>query len=154
MVSKATRILQERSLSILSAATLAIIMTACASVGGASPSERAAESTDVSPSPSEAPHAAPPELRGAWTTTLDNSAQELVTLTLSQTGYQIHRGGNFGFGVIAVDANQITFSQSNLCDGVGTYTWSLDAGSLQLASVEADECPGRAGDIDGQTYTH
>ena len=152
MVSTATRILKERGLIILSAATL-IIMTACASVGGASPSERAAESTDVSPSPSEAPHAAPPELRGAWKTTLDNSAQELVTLTFSQTGYQLDRE-QLVFGVIAVDANQITFSQSNLCDGVGTYTWSLDAGSLQFASVVPDECPGRAQAIDGQTYTH
>ena len=95
---------------------------------------------------------APPELEGAWRSDLGGG--DRVTLTLRGTTYLISRGGNAGSGVTSVAGDTIVFSGSNLCEGMGTYRWSLDSEALTFtATGAADPCGGRMQVLDGVTYT-
>ena len=53
---------------------------------------------------------------------------------------------------IAVDGDVITFSNSNLCDGIGTYQWSLEGDMLTLTLTGADPCSGRTDVLAAQTF--
>jgi hypothetical protein len=66
--------------------------------------------------------------------------------------YRITRGPDSGTGKIAVDGDVITFSNSNLCDGNGTYQWSLEGDMLALTLTGADPCSGRTEVLAGQTF--
>lgn len=93
---------------------------------------------------------APAELVGSWSTTLDSG--DKLTLTLSDTSYRLTRGPNSGSGRISVRGEEIEFSGSNLCDGAGTYHWSIDGDSLLFTSFgPADPCGG-VRVLDGQVY--
>jgi len=72
-------------------------------------------------------------------------------LTISEGSYSIARIGT-GSGPINVDGDVIRFLNSSLCNGVGEYRWSIQGDSLDLNSVKADQCPGRADALDGRTY--
>ena len=93
---------------------------------------------------------APPELVGRWRAIL--APGDSSVLTLSESSYSIARVGS-GSGPITVDGDVIRFFRSSLCNGIGEYRWSIEGDLLRLESVEADECPGRADALDGQTYT-
>ena len=96
--------------------------------------------------------AAPPEMEGTWRTDLGNG--DRVALTLRGTSYQITRGGNTGTGDISVDGDLIVFSGSSLCDGVGTYQWSVEGESLTFTPTESgDPCSGRLPVLNGVTYS-
>jgi len=90
-------------------------------------------------------------LEGSWRADLGGG--DLVTLTLEGTTYLISRGGNQGDGDIKVVGGTIVFSGSNLCDGVGTYKWSIESGALTFAVSAGDPCAGRFEVLDGVTYT-
>lgn len=108
-----------------------------------------AESTT---STTAAADAAPPEMEGTWRTDLGNG--DRVALTLRGTSYQISRGGNSGTGDISVDGDLIVFSGSSLCDGVGTYQWSVEGESLTFTPTESgDPCSGRLPVLNGVTYS-
>jgi hypothetical protein len=63
-----------------------------------------------------------------------------VILTLDGTGYRIQRGAESGTGSISVDGDEVEFYGSNMCDGRGTYTWSLEDGRLRFTEVVHDPC--------------
>ncbi|MEO8247196.1 MAG: hypothetical protein ABI622_08790 [Chloroflexota bacterium] len=136
-------------------AIMALGLTSCTSLGGASgpPSEQptATPQPTATATPQPTLPAIPAQLRGEWQTTL--SYGEQLTLTLTDTGYQVKRGTETVHGGLRVADGQITFLRSGECDGVGTYQWSLTGGQLTFQPVAADQCPGRAGVIVGQTYT-
>ena len=75
-----------------------------------------------------------------------------MTLLLRVDSYGITRGPASGSGKIAVDGDVITFSNSNLCDGIGTYRWLLQKDVLTLTSTGADPCRGRSEVLAGQTF--
>ncbi|MEX2624713.1 MAG: hypothetical protein WD651_13425 [Acidimicrobiia bacterium] len=94
---------------------------------------------------------APEELSGTWTTQV-GSVQ--VALTLEGDRYSITRGSASGSGMISVVGDQITFSGSSLCSGVGTYTWSVDGETLAFeASDPMDPCSGRTSVLLGVVFT-
>jgi hypothetical protein len=91
-------------------------------------------------------------LEGVWRTDLGNG--DRVQLTLRGTDYGITRGGNSGSGDISVEGDLITFSGSNLCDGVGVYQWAVEGDSLTFTPTPSgDPCSGRRPVLDGVTYT-
>jgi hypothetical protein len=93
--------------------------------------------------------AAPAELVGSWRTKLDSGDE--LTLTLSDKSYRLRRGPSSGSGRIAVRGDEIEFSGSNLCEGTGTYRWSIDGDRLTFTAFgPADPCGGRV--LDGQVY--
>jgi hypothetical protein len=94
---------------------------------------------------------APPELEGSWHT--DLGFGDLVTLTFEGTRYEIIRGGGQGLGDIKVVGGTIIFSGSNICNGMGTYRWSIDSEALTFADIELDPCKGRSDVLVGATYT-
>ena len=104
----------------------------------ASTNRRPSEAASAS-APSSA-DAAPAEIAGTWRR---NVRGEVVLLTLQDHGYRIQRGGDVGSGRISVDGDRITFSHSNLCDGVGVYTWAIEDDRLRLTEIEEDPCSGR-----------
>ena len=145
-----------------------LLVTACASATpdstvvttAAPPATTIATTTTEAPTTTAEPtttttaaaDAAPPELEGTWRTDLGNG--DRVMLTLRGTSYGITRGGNSGSGDISVEGNTIVFSGSNLCDGVGTYEWEIEDGSLTFTQEESgDPCGGRRPVLDGITYT-
>lgn len=146
---------------------LLLVMTACAtaapdtSVTTTAPAattivttttEASATTAEPTTSTTAAADAAPPELEGTWRTYLGNS--DRVALTLRGTSYQISRGGNSGTGDISVEGDTIVFSGSSLCDGVGTYQWSIGGEALTFTAGDAgDPCGGRRPVLDGVTYT-
>jgi hypothetical protein len=85
-----------------------------------------------------------------WSTTLANGGA--LTLTLTDTGYEIKNDLETVHGGLRVADAEITFLRSGTCDGVGTYHWSITGGQLMFKSVATDQCPGRAGVIEGHTY--
>jgi hypothetical protein len=93
---------------------------------------------------------APTQLIGSWSTTLDSG--DMLTLTLTDKSYRLTRGPNSGSGRIAVQGDEIEFSGSNLCDGTGTYHWSIDGDSLTFTAFgPADTCGGTRV-LAGQVY--
>jgi hypothetical protein len=101
------------------------------------------------PSPTP-PDPAPAELIGSWHATVGT---EQVTLDLAEHSYRVHRGADVLGGRLAVRDDEIDFSHSTLCEGTGTYRWSLAADALTFTPIQKDECKGRAEWLDGQTYT-
>jgi hypothetical protein len=100
---------------------------------------------------SAAASAIPSEVVGSWQTVLPDGDE--LRLTLSDRGYQISRvGAGTASGRLDADGAQLVFSNSLVCDGTGTYTFTVTDTSLQLAATTPDECPGRAAAIDGHTF--
>jgi hypothetical protein len=115
--------------------------TPAAASRGASPSPSSVPSASAStPDATPAPDAAPPELAGRWRR---NVQGETVILTLDGNGYHIQRGPEAGAGRISVTGDTIEFSGSNICPGVGTYTWAIVEGRLRLEIVD-EPCTGRS----------
>ena len=109
-----------------------------------------AQSSEPSPAATASAATAPAELVGSWSTTLDGG--DKLTLTLSDKSYRLTRGPNSGSGRIAVRGDEIEFSGSNLCDGTGTYHWSIDGDDLTFTAFgPADPCGGTRV-LDGQVY--
>src|SRR4029079_10759980 len=109
-----------------------------------------APSQPASTLPTPPADAAPAELQGAWSTQM--AADDEVTLTITETGYSIKRGSFTGFGHIAVNGDEITFSGNEQCDGAGTYRWEIADGQLTFTPAgEPDPCP-RLSVLQGQTY--
>jgi hypothetical protein len=123
-----------------------------------SPSVAVVSSPVATPKPSKSPRApsptppdpAPAELIGSWHATVGT---EQVTLDLAEHSYRVHRGSDVLGGRLAVRDDEIDFSHSTLCEGTGTYRWSLAAGALTFTPIQKDACRGRAEWLDGQTYT-
>ena len=123
----------------------------------ASPSAQPAPTPAATPQASNSPKApsptppdpAPPELIGSWQMMLGT---EQVTLDLAEHSYRVHRGPDVVGGRIAVRGDEIEFSHSTLCEGTGTYRWTLAASSLMFTPIQRDACPRRAEVLDDQTY--
>ena len=77
---------------------------------------------------------------------------EQVTLDLAEHSYRVHRGPDVVGGRIAVRGDEIDFSHSTVCEGTGTYRWTLAASSLMFTPIQRDACPRRAEVLDDQTY--
>ena len=84
--------------------------------------------------------AAPPELEGTWRRSYEGDP---LLLTLRGTGYTVQATGGTGAGGIIVEGDQITFSDSNRCEGTGVYTWEVVEERLRFTPVNDDPC-GRA----------
>ena len=111
-----------------------------------------ATTTTASTTTTAAADAAPPELAGTWEGEVEPG--DPVTLSLNGNSYTISRGSAAGSGRIAVEGDIIVFSGSSLCDGVGTYRWTIDAETLILEMTEAgDPCSGRRPALDGVVYS-
>jgi len=144
----------------LVAALLALGVTACSgqAVGPSAPATASsAPTTLVTAAPTDAAKPttsprvpAPPELQGRWRTVINDSDKPVLTIT--DFKYTIERLG-MGTGSIEVTGNSIAFFGSNLCSGRGTYTWSIDAGTLTLAPVGPDPCANRADAIRNRPFT-
>jgi hypothetical protein len=119
--------------------------------GGACGNDDAGTEPDAAPSTTAAAaRSIPKELHAGWQTTLDNG--ESVTLRLTADSYQITRGPNSGSGRVDVEGDIMTFANSNLCAGIGTYRWLLQNDILTLTSTGADPCNGRSEVLAGQTF--
>ena len=133
-------------------AVLLAVLAACAG-GESSPSVTSASpmtTASVTSQPTALTDGAPAELQGEWTT--PSGDPDPVTLTISRSGYQIDRGLGFGHGAIAVDGDQIRFFGSDLCEGEGTYTWSIEGGVLIFTPEGDDPCGGRSVVLINRTY--
>ncbi len=76
----------------------------------------------------------------------------LLFLTQPEIGYRIFRGGNAANAAISVVGDEITISGSSRCDGVGTYPWLIEEGSLTFIAAEpSDPCDGRRPVLGGVT---
>jgi hypothetical protein len=101
----------------------------------------AATTTAAPTTTTTAPDSAPPELAGAWFTEVP---PDRVTLSLVGTNYSISRGPATGSGKISVEGDMITFYDSLLCPGAGTYTWLIEDGNLIFTPVgDGEGCGGR-----------
>lgn len=110
----------------------------------------AGQTTAPSLEPTSPDTTAPAELVGSWVTQLDSG--DKLTLTLTDKSYRLTRGPNSGSGRISVRGGEIEFSLSNLCDGTGTYRWSINGDSLTFTAFgPADPCGGTRV-LDGQVY--
>ena len=65
-----------------------------------------------------------------------------MLLTLRDNGYRIQRGSALGSGHVSVDGDEITFSGSNLCGGIGRYTWDIVEERLDFTEID-EPCSGR-----------
>jgi hypothetical protein len=88
-------------------------------------------------SESAAAGAAPSELAGTWRRSFDGQP---LLITLDETGYFVQAAGGAGAGRIFVEGDRITFSDSNRCEGTGTYTWSIEDERLRFTLVGDDPC--------------
>ncbi len=131
-------------------AVVAVALAACTNSGSATSPPLSSSVPTSSTTPSAQP-SIPAELRGQWRTTLTDG--EDVTLTLTDTGYQVKRGPETVHGGLSVTDDQISFLRSSACDGVGRYRWSLAGPRLTFVLMAPDECPARAGFLMGQSYT-
>lgn len=133
-------------------ATVSVGLVACGGAddrqadSGPAPSPTAGESQ---PSPTAASHPAE-ALWGEWRTTI--SPGDDVTLTLRDGAYTIRRGPARGSGRVEATTAEALFSGSDLCDGTGTYTWTVQGETLSFVSVSKDACGGRSEVLDGKTY--
>ena len=127
------------------------VSAAASQAPGASPSRGPSPRPSPSLSPTPVGDPAPPELIGEWHTAVTNGEQ--VTLRLQETLYGITRGAGVGSGKLVVQGGEITFFGSQLCEGTGTYRWSLADGALTFTPVGPDACGGRSLVLDGFTYT-
>lgn len=145
---------------------IALVTTACSSTAGdpsvttaqpvastiATPTTEVPTTTEAPITTTTAADAAPPEMEGVWRTDLGNN--DRVQLNLRGNDYIITRGPNSGSGDISVDGDLITFSGSTLCNGVGTYQWTVEGDSLTFTADDSgDPCSGRRPVLDGVTYT-
>jgi len=80
----------------------------------------------------------PVELQGVWQTMLPNG--DHATLGLQADSYRISLNGDTGSGTVSADGDVLSFT-TNLCDGVGTYHWSLAGNRLTLMVIGTDPCP-------------
>jgi hypothetical protein len=95
--------------------------------------------------------AVPAELEGVWHG--EAAPGDEVDLTLRGTSYFIARGAATGNGAVSFDGDIVRFHGSNLCDGMGTYRWSIERDTLTLAvTEEGDECDGRLPALDGIAF--
>ena len=91
-------------------------------------------------SPTVPPDVAPAELQGKWQAEL--AADDVVVLTIGQTGYSINRYGASHPGHLSVTGHTIVFSRVSDCAGDGTWTWSIAGGVLTFEATAApDPCP-------------
>jgi hypothetical protein len=122
-------------------------------VGVSGPNGTPAATTTAEPAtskPTASPRpAAPAELQGRWQTEI--SASDRPILTITDFTYTIQRLGT-GTGGVAVHGDQIDFFGSNLCQGTGTYGWSIADGVLTLQSISQDPCANRADAIRGRPF--
>lgn len=140
---------------------LGLVALACAPVGApVASSGPTAVPTTASPATStqtatNAVSTRPPlpaELLGRWQVEL--SAADTLTLEIKDGAYVITRSGaDSGRGRLELVGETLVFSHSTICAGEGRYTWAIDGGKLQLASIAPDACPTRAGLIDGQSFS-
>jgi hypothetical protein len=130
-------------------ATATVAVSSSVSVVASPVATPKASASPRAPSPTP-PDPAPAELIGSWQTMLGT---EQVTLDLAEHSYRVHRGPDVLGGRLAVRDDEIDFSHSTLCEGTGTYRWSLAAGALTFTPIQKDACRGRAEWLDGQTYT-
>jgi len=72
-------------------------------------------------------------------------------LDISPNRYNLRRVGG-GSGPIEVRGDRITFLPSSLCDGRGTYQWTISGEELTLTMVEKDQCPGRSDSLDDMVF--
>lgn len=129
--------------AVLAGVACSVALTGCGSSGATAPQTPSPPSTLVG--------SAPAELQGVWVTVLGGTGDR-VTLTLNANRYEISRPPNAASGAIAVQGDQIQFSQSTVCNGIGTYTWSVRGSTLSF-TVASEGCPGRGEVLIGQTYT-
>ena len=102
------------------------------------------ETVSVTPAPSLPSHsedasagAAPTDLAGTWRRSFEGAP---LVLTLHETGYSVQAAGGAGAGRIFVEGDRITFSDSNRCEGTGTYTWSIEDERLRFTLMGDDPC--------------
>ena len=168
--AQACPMLRKEGLRIRSVSLLLFVLVACAGAGGAdssvttppavtstgAPVSTTVDSTTSTTSATVttlAPDAAPPEIRGTWTTTIAATGA-VVELTLRPTTWTMDiRQENFQqSGKISVEGDTIEFSLGEFCQGSGSYTWALEREMLTFAVQGVDEC-GRSRVLDGITYT-
>jgi hypothetical protein len=134
-----------RRTSACTAILALVLLPSCGSDGeaesGGAPT--AAATTSASP-------AVPAELQATWRLESD-TIEEPVRLYLRDGSYTISRGGASGGGAVAVEGDEMVFSDSNLCDGEGRYRWTLEGDRLSLERIE-EACSGRAPVLEGATY--
>ena len=147
---------------------LVLVLVACDGAGGAdrtvttfppaSTSTSAPLSTTVTPSTvatttTLVPDAAPPEIRGTWTTTIAATGA-VVELTIRPTTWTMDiQQENFQqSGKISVEGDTIEFSLGEFCQGSGLYTWLVEGEMLTFAVQGVDEC-GRSRVLDAIRYT-
>ena len=146
---------------LIGASALILLVGACAP--GAEPGETTTTSTQqpmttaaptttttAATTTTTAEGAAPSELDGSWRAEDDDG--ETVRLSLRGTNYTIVRGPAEGTGKITVEGQTIAFHSGSLCDGIDTYTWTVDGETLTLLPPPAVECSGRAISLD-QPFT-
>ena len=118
--------------------------------------------TDQATDPPSAPPAptpefpAPVELQGTWEAVSD-SGSDLV-LVIRETGYRLTQsstaiGSRSATGRVAVDGNEIVFSNATACPGDGRYRWSIENDILRFEPVGTDDCPGRTDSMADTEYT-
>jgi hypothetical protein len=142
-------------------ALLVLALAACTSPASQPPTTAATASPTsvptasatptVTPKPTASPRApAPAELQGRWRTVINE--HDKPVLTLDDFHYTIERLG-IGTGSTTVDGDQIVFYGSNLCQGEGTYRWSIDGETLTLSPVGPDPCENRADAIRNRPFS-
>lgn len=99
---------------------------------------------------------APAALEGTWEAVSD-SGSDLV-LVIRETGYRLTQsstaiGSQSATGRVAVDGDEIVFSNATACVGDGRYRWSIENDVLRFEPIGTDACPGRTGSMEGTTYT-
>ena len=155
---------------VLRSCLLSLTLAAC--TPGSSPGSPAVSSSDAtgpgtssgppdataSSSPTSRPtpeFPAPVELQGTWAAV--SEAGDDLKLEIREAGYTITRFEDLGtekaFGRVAVDDDEIVFSNSNLCVGEGRYRWSIHGGVLRFEPIAPDACPARADGLEDLDYT-
>jgi hypothetical protein len=112
--------------------------------GPGGPTAAPQESASATPAPSlpgrsedAAAGAAPSDLAGTWRRSFEGAP---LLLTLHDTGYFVQAAGGAGAGRIFVEGDRITFSDSNRCEGTGTYTWRIEEERLRFTLLGDDPC--------------